>query len=243
MQIWKYSGGVFVPYESLTEALGLDLLRKDVISAVGAGGKTTILERLAAELSGNGRKVLTTTTTHLALPEEGVFFSDQPEEIIEVLGMRTVVIAGHRFGLDKIEGLPVDVYTDLCEAADTVLVEADGSRGLPLKTPAAHEPCIPPNTTRLLILAGLDSIGHEIDEVCHRPDEVRRILKTFGDHRILPSDIALLLREGYIEPYAGTCAATVILNKADRENRREAAAEIAEMLAPVPVLMIGRSHI
>jgi len=243
MKIWKYSGGVFVPFESLTEALGLDLFRKDVLSAVGAGGKTTILERLASELSGHGRKVLITTTTHLALPQEGIFFSDQPEEIIAALGMQTIVIAGRRLGLHKIAGLPEEVYTDLCEAADTVLVEADGSRGLPLKSPAAHEPCIPPNTTRLLILAGLDSIGHDIDEVCHRQDEVRRILKSFGDHRILPSDIALLLKEGYIEPNAGTCAVTVILNKADSKSRREAAAEIADMLAPVPVLMTGRSVI
>lgn len=240
MRIWKYSGGAFRPHESLAEALVLNRFRKEVISAVGAGGKTTILECLAAELSGNGLKILMTTTTHLALPGEGVFYSDQPDEVKAELSKRPYVVAGRRFGPDKLEGLPEEVYRDLCQAADKVLVEADGSHGLPLKVPAAHEPCIPKNTARLLIVAGLDSIGHRITDVCHRPEEVLSILKTSGEHRISASDAAVLLEKGYLEPYAKTYASVVILNKADSRERQNAAAEIADRLYPIPVLMTGR---
>ncbi len=240
MKIWTYSTGGFRPCEWLSESLGHKNLRGNVISAVGAGGKTTILEQLAAELAGHGFKILMTTTTHLALPGEGVFYSEEPEAIKAELKRQPYVIAGRRFGSDKLEGLPEDVYDDLCRAADLVLVEADGSHRLPIKVPAAHEPCIPANTTKLLILAGLDSIGGRINDVCHRPDEVRSILKTSGDHRITAFDIAVLLEKGYLERYAKQYASTVILNKADSRERQIAAAAIAEMLNPVPVVMTVR---
>jgi probable selenium-dependent hydroxylase accessory protein YqeC len=240
MRISKYSDGSFRNYDSLSEALGLESLQNTVISAVGAGGKTTILARLASELSGNGQKILITTNTHIALPGEDVFFSDQPEEIKRNLPDRSFVVAGHRFGSDKLEGLPEEVYTDLCRNADAILVEADGSRGRPLKVPAAHEPCIPANTSMLLVLAGLDSIGQRIEDVCHRPEEVRGILNTSGEHRITAADIALLLEKGYLEPFSKQFASIVILNKADSAERQKAAAGIAALLAPVPVLMTGR---
>ncbi len=240
MRVWKYLDAAFRPYDSLTEALGSDRLRREVISAVGAGGKTAILESLAAELSGHGLKILMTTTTHIALPGEGVFYSEEPEEIKAGFLKLPYVVAGRRFGSDKLEGLPEAAYSDLCRAADKVLVEADGSHGLPLKVPAAHEPCIPKNTSRLLILAGLDSIGYRIQDICHRPEEVRRILETSGEHRISASDIAVLLGKGYLEPYAKIYDSAVILNKADSRERQGAAAEIADRLAPVPVLMTCR---
>lgn len=240
MRIGKYSDGAFRHYETLAEALGPVISSGNVIAAVGAGGKTTILEHLAAELCGQGQRILMTTTTHIALPGEGVFFSDQPEDLKAELALRRFAVAGRRSGPDKLEGLPEEVYADLCRTAERVLVEADGSHRLPLKVPAAHEPCIPKNTSVLLVLAGLDSIGHRIEDVCHRPDEVRRILHASSGHRISASDIAVLLEKGYLEPYATRYASIVILNKADRGERQNAAAEIAGLLAPVPVLMTGR---
>ena len=41
---------------------------------------------------------------------------------------------------EKICALPPDVYRAACAAADLVLIEADGSRSLPLKFPREQEP-------------------------------------------------------------------------------------------------------
>ena len=53
-------------YESklLTEAAGLTGVKYPVVSAVGAGGKTTTLRRLADEYVQPGVPVIVTTTTH-----------------------------------------------------------------------------------------------------------------------------------------------------------------------------------
>jgi hypothetical protein len=53
----------------LTEALGIQA--KEVISLVGAGGKTTLMFRLAQELFLNGKNVVTTTTTKILEPTSG----------------------------------------------------------------------------------------------------------------------------------------------------------------------------
>ena len=50
----------------LTESLGLGA--KDVVSLAGAGGKTTLMFRLASELLLGGKKVITTTTTRILEP-------------------------------------------------------------------------------------------------------------------------------------------------------------------------------
>ena len=51
---------------SLKHSLMLE--RGGVISIVGAGGKTTLMFRLARELSKDGDRVLTTTTTKIYMP-------------------------------------------------------------------------------------------------------------------------------------------------------------------------------
>ena len=48
----------------------LGLRSPEVVAVVGAGGKTTLVYRLAAEARALGRRVLVTTTTHMGtLPE------------------------------------------------------------------------------------------------------------------------------------------------------------------------------
>jgi probable selenium-dependent hydroxylase accessory protein YqeC len=45
-----------------------------------------------------------------------------------------------------------------------VLVEADGSRGLPIKAPGPSEPVMPPGADIVIGVIGLDSLGAPIDE-------------------------------------------------------------------------------
>ena len=52
--------------DRLPEALRLE--GGGVVSLVGAGGKTSLMYRLARELAGAGQSVLTTTTTHIYPP-------------------------------------------------------------------------------------------------------------------------------------------------------------------------------
>src|SRR3990172_2004095 len=68
----------------LIDALGLK--KREVISLTGAGGKTTLMFRLAKELSLKGKRVVTTTTTKILEPASGEtdrLFVDSDEERIK----------------------------------------------------------------------------------------------------------------------------------------------------------------
>ena len=66
---------------------GLALGRKGVISLVGAGGKTSLMFRLAHELAASGETVLTTTTTKILRPtaeqSKHIVISDSPVDILK----------------------------------------------------------------------------------------------------------------------------------------------------------------
>ncbi|MDO4448752.1 MAG: selenium cofactor biosynthesis protein YqeC [Lachnospiraceae bacterium] len=57
----------------LTELLDIDVNSKKIISVVGGGGKTSLIFRLAEELAEQGKKVIVTTTTHMAFEPERPF--------------------------------------------------------------------------------------------------------------------------------------------------------------------------
>lgn len=70
----------------------------------------------------------------------------------------------------KLGGIHPDWIAVLQEYWDVILVEADGSKHLPIKAPAEHEPVIPPVSDMVLGCIGLDCLGKPMDEGwVHRP--------------------------------------------------------------------------
>lgn len=67
-------------------------------------------------------------------------------------------------------------FRPLLQIFPYILVEADGSRRLPLKAHAGHEPVIPPGSQKSILLVGASGIGKPLDAVCHRPERYREIL-------------------------------------------------------------------
>ena len=65
----------------------------------------------------------------------------------------------------KLTGIPTAWYAQL--RADRILVEADGSRCLPLKYHRAFEPVVPPDAGLVIELAGLAALGRPAGEVLH----------------------------------------------------------------------------
>lgn len=121
-----------------------------VITAVGAGGKTTYLKKRAQEFLRQGKKAALTTTTHiwptLDLPDT----FGTPEE------------SGKLSAPDEAE------YERICSEYDVVLVEGDGSHCMPAKIPGDHEPVVPHNTDEIVVIMGAHALGRRIDVVCQR---------------------------------------------------------------------------
>ena len=80
----------------------------------------------------------------------------------------TVTVFGRDCGNGKITFPGEECYREICREADLILVEADGSRGLPVKYPGPREPVIPDNVNMILCVCGLSGLGRPGQAVCHR---------------------------------------------------------------------------
>lgn len=173
-------------------------MNKRIITVVGAGGKTTYIKNRAKEFLKQGKKVFVTTTTHM-MKEADTIVSDDADIIRKELVEKDYVMAGRMCG-EKIQSLSVETYEKVCEYADVVLVEADGSKHMPIKFPSEYEPIIPENTDEIVVVCGLYALGKPLKDVVHRLELVKECLDEKEDIIVNAGHIQELVRKGYVEP-------------------------------------------
>ena len=180
------------------------------VCVVGSGGKTTLIKKLAHRFRKEGKTVLVTTSTHM-FREPDTLVTDDAAAILRAMAQRGWVMAGVGEGA-KIRALSPETYAVVCARADVVLVEADGSKGLPLKFPNATEPVIPEHTDEIIVVWGPHGLGKPAREVCHRLELVLECLGIDGDTPITRRHVARLLEKGYLTPLAERypCAKIVV---------------------------------
>lgn len=165
---------------------------------VGAGGKTSLIKKLATEYRNQGRKVFVTTSTHMFV-EEDTLVTENVDNILNELEKSGYVMAGASCG-KKIQALPKEVYEEVCKHADEVLIEADGSKHLPLKFPNETEPVIYDNVEEIIVVCGLHGLGKPAAEVIHRFELAKDNLNLIADEAVRPEQVQKLLEKGYVEP-------------------------------------------
>lgn len=131
-----------------------------MIAAVGAGGKTSTLRRLAEEYALMGKKAIVLTTTHMreettpwsCVAEEEEWISkgnellERVKECLEQYGQAWI---GARAKKGKMSCVPELILAEIESWNVPLLVEADGARMLPLKVPGEQEPVLLPQTTHV----------------------------------------------------------------------------------------------
>jgi len=158
---------------TLVEAFSIG--EREVISLVGAGGKTTLLYALGRELSALRCGTILTTTTKILEPEPSSFFiqflSPELNAVKKWVGEhlhrhQALLLAKGRLPNGKLEGVCPEWMEELIcvDGVSTIVNEADGSAGRPLKAPRDGEPVIPGNTTLIVPIMGIDGLGRPIDE-------------------------------------------------------------------------------
>lgn len=171
-----------------------------ITCVVGSGGKTTLIHKLANDYLQQGKRVLITTTTHM-YQEPDTLVTDNPAEILECLKQNGIAFAGTRCSEpDKIGPLSAETLETVCNYADEVLIEADGSRQLPLKFPNATEPVLSPSCQRIIVVTSLLALGRPAKETVHRLPLALPLLDITEDTPITAEHIQTLLRKGYLEP-------------------------------------------
>lgn len=228
----------------MTELAGaLGLSRSDLVSFVGAGGKTTLIYRLAAEARARGLRVLVTTTTHMGRLSEAttgpVFVEEEGdcepalEQALSTHGLATLL--GRRIRDDKLEGFSPERVDALRCRADVVLVEADGARGRSLKLPASHEPVVPSQTTMVVVVVALDVLGMALTEDrVHRLELVAAATGAEVGSTIDEETVITVLCHpcGYAACISPRARGGVFLNKAEDTSTLAAAERIACRLVP-----------
>lgn len=196
---------------------------RGVSALIGGGGKTTLLETLAEELRARGRVVLC-TSTHIRVPERWPVVTDGADALRAALSRYGAVCAGTPAEQGKLTASPVP-FAELAVLADYVLVEADGARGLPLKAHAPHEPVIPANAQRVVLVLGVDGFGRPIREVCHRFERWAELAGAAADEPATPELAVRVIRaEGLgdrvycnkVETAGDYAAAEILAKRLDR---------------------------
>ncbi len=172
-------------------------VEKGVTALIGGGGKTTLMYTLAEELRRRGT-VLVTTSTHIQRPEQYPVLTAADDTVVAAaLAAHGVVCVADESPEGKLCA-PALSFERLAALADFVLVEADGSRRLPLKAHAPHEPVIPPNARQTIYVVGADGFGHPIRKICHRPERYAALCGATEDDIVTPArEAAVLHAEGY----------------------------------------------
>jgi probable selenium-dependent hydroxylase accessory protein YqeC len=197
----------------------------EIVALTGAGGKTTLMLRLAREAREAGLRTLVTVTTKMHHPDAGPIIYDAAE----LAGKDFAIYAS---GLDEATGKLLGIAPDaIPDGFDIVLVEADGAAHKPLTAPADHEPVIPPTTTTVVAVAGLDALGQPISAM-HRSEVVARLSGESLDSPVTAAVVAAALShpEGNTKGRPHAAQVIYILNKADDEFVLQQAKQVVGLL-------------
>ena len=212
---------------AISEALGLK--EREVISLVGAGGKTTLMYRLAKELLLSGKRVVTTTTTKILEPklkETKFLFVDSDEKKIKDFvwqhldQYRHLTVARERLGSGKLKGVLPDLVNELwsLDKVDIIIVEADGAAGRPVKAPREWEPVIPTATTLVVAILGVDGVGRELNEEnAFQPEGISKITGIPVGEKLTDEAMAILMvhPEGVLKGAPSSSRIVAFFNKVD----------------------------
>jgi molybdenum cofactor cytidylyltransferase len=210
------------------------------IAFVGAGGKSSAMFQVAKELS---PPVILAVTTHLAISQTSIAdrwvitqaASDLPEAGA-ISGLR-VLFTGPQDHPQKVGSVTSDTLEQLRHlAADLhcqLLVEADGSRQLPLKAPADYEPVVPPFCDLVVVVVGLSGLGKPLDERwVHRPERYAGLSGLEQGQPITIEAIARVLLHplGGMQNIPAGARRVALLNQADIPSLQAQAKKLAGIL-------------
>ena len=238
----KSRGLAFKKAVGLKEAFNIH--RGDIVSLVGAGGKTALMLALAQELAAAGESVITTTTTRIFDWQASgacLILETDEKRMLDLLRQelkkhRHITLARERLLLEgKLKGISPELVARLAELEQIayIIVEADGAARKPLKAPNATEPVIPQNTSLVIPIVGIDALGSRLTgENVFRPEIVSQLTGLPLGSVISADAITTLMThtEGMIKGSPAHARITPLINKMDLEKGLATAENLASKI-------------
>lgn len=227
---------------SSTLAGDLALKEKDLITLVGAGGKTTLMFALAKELQTGRKKIITTTTTKIYPPEKeqslalilgGMAVFPEIEKVLDRYGHLTW--AAGQAAENKLAGVSLSDLSAFWSSGltDFLIVEADGSAQRPIKAPGADEPVVPKETTLFIAVVGLSALNKPLNkESAFRPEIISRLSGIPLNSPMTLEGIARLMvhPQGGLKGCMPGMRAVIVLNQVDLEPEPGMGYQLAERI-------------
>ncbi len=228
----------------MSEAIGFR--RGEMVSLIGAGGKTTTLFRLAKELRDAGSKVLATTTTKIFKPAkphvDRLFLAQDLDALLmETAKISKPAVIGVGQSVDddgQLVGLPSAWLDALKESRqfDGILVEADGAASRPFKVPSEIEPVVAQSCDLVVWVMAIKVLGKPLDATSvHRAERAIGLLDVAPGTPVTKQHIVNLVRHplGCLKGIPSHARKVALLNQADSPEECETAGELARALAPL----------
>ena len=202
---------------------------------------------MAHLLSSRGKKVVVTTSTHIKRPDDHLLAGNM-SDIFRLWDVGSFALIGKEDPRSAGQKLSLPDPLLLKEAAvssDFTLIEADGSKRLPIKVPGDQEPVILPETDVVIGVMGLSAAGRPLEDVCFRPEAAEQLLhikmsdtkNNPGEqgHILTAADAAAILQSPQgTRKNVGSRPFYLVLNQFDSEQRRKTAEEIFRRLSKDP---------
>jgi probable selenium-dependent hydroxylase accessory protein YqeC len=215
----------------------------EMLSLIGAGGKTTALFRLAKELRDDGRKVLVTTTTKIFKPTkphvDRLFLVQEPHALgAATAAIPAPVIVGAGYNVDeegKLIGLPAKWLDSLASSKqfDVVLIEADGAASRLFKIPSEIEPVIPDRCDAIVWTMAIKVLGKPMQSNwIHRVERAISLLGVSADTPLTKDHIIKLINHpaGALKGVPSHGRKIALLNQADTPEEVENAKDLGKAL-------------
>ena len=220
--------------ESLLDLLGA---REGIVCAVGAGGKKSVLQYLAARHPGRVALTATVVTTHF--PESLGFDvvvapdAELPARVASLDGARSVAYACPLDKPGRHGGASPEVVARIHreQGFAATYVKADGARMRWIKAPDAGEPVLPPGCGRIIAVVSARAIGEPLGErVAHRLGQLQAVTGLAPGETIRPLHVARLLASpAGLRKGAGLCPVAAVINMVDDPGRESLAREAARI--------------
>jgi molybdenum cofactor cytidylyltransferase len=210
------------------------------VALVGGGGKTTTMFTLAREYTS---PVIVAATAHMAIEQSAL--ADQHVTVDEATSLAIPLPAGVTLftgppnNNGKTTGLSAIAMQRVLDLANQqhapLFIEADGSKCLPLKAPADHEPPIPEFVDTVIYVVGLSGLGQPLDdEHVHRSERFAKMSGLSIGDAVTPEAIAQVLCDplGGLKNVPPQARRISLLNQADTPELQAQAQVIARQLLP-----------
>lgn len=226
--------------------------RPGAIAIVGSGGKTTALFQLARALQSpienpqssieNRQSSIVTATSHLGVWQiplaDHHLIAEAAQDLTNLPATGLTLVTGPLDG-DRTRPLApelVELLHEICRVrAWPMLIEADGSRGHPLKAPAAHEPPIPAFVETVLVVAGLTGLGSPLNsDHVHRPQVFSELSGLQQGELVTPEALTRVLThpQGGLKNIPHAARRMALLNQADTPELQSQGGKLARLLLP-----------